>query len=500
MSEPLKGRHNGLGHELVRVGLWLTCLAMAFPIPAQANQPTGQAPEKRPPNVIFILADDLGWGDLSCYGNTTLRTPNLDRLAEGGTLFTHFYVNASVCSPSRCAFFTSQYPARHRIHGHYATLELNKARGMSDWLDPKVPNVAHLLHQAGYATAHIGKWHLGTGPQAPRIQDYGFDFAGTGESGGALIQKNDPHFRARSTTLFVDETLDFIRKNRAKPFYVQMWTLVPHATLNPTPEQMEPFARLSPQNIPHKSARTIYYASVTDLDRQVGRLLDELDKLGLAENTAVFFSSDNGPEDIHILNAGHSGVGSAGPFRGRKRSLYEGGVRVPFLVRWPGQVPAGRVENTAVVAAVDFLPTVCKLAGVVPPASHASDGEDVSDVLRGKARERARPLFWEWRFRIAGEPFHQSPILAIREGKWKLLFNPNRDRVELYDIPRDPTQLSNLAEKHPEVVERLAVQALAWQKTLPAGPVDPTAGKNDYPWPGTRQIVPAKKGKGKGKP
>ncbi|MEX0678798.1 MAG: sulfatase/phosphatase domain-containing protein [Pirellulales bacterium] len=209
-----------------------------------------------------------------------------------------------------------------------------------------------------------------------------------------------------------------------------------------------------------------------------------LEKLGLTEKTLILFSSDNGPEDIHVGNAGHSGIGSTGPFRGRKRSLYEGGVRVPGIVCWPGHVPGGRVENEAIVAGVDWLPTVCRLAGVELPGGHLLAGEDVGDVLLGKSRPRTRPLVWEWRFRIMGEPFHHSPLLSIRDGRWKLLLNPDRSRVELYDIPRDPTELSNQAEKHPEIVERLASQVLAWQKELPAGPLDAAAGKNDYPWPG----------------
>ncbi|HEV8130561.1 MAG TPA: sulfatase-like hydrolase/transferase [Acidobacteriota bacterium] len=468
--------------------LLLLCCAAVL-LGGKFQSVAGQA---RKPNIIFILADDLGWGDLSCYGNERLKTPNLDRMAQQGTLFTQFYVNAPVCSPSRCAFMTGQYPARHRIHGHYATPQQNTDRGMSQWLDPKVPNVASVLKSAGYRTAHIGKWHLSPGsgtpespdPAQPRIQDYGFDFVGTGEKGGAEVSKADPYFRARSTALFVDEALKFITESQGKPFYVNIWTLVPHATLNPTAEQMKPFERFSPQNLPHPGAETIYYASVADLDAQVGRLLGELEKLGLAENTLVLFSSDNGPEDIHIRNASHSGVGSAGPFRGRKRSLYEGGVRMPFIVRWPGKVPAGRVDETSVVAGVDFLPTLCKLTGVEIPAGHALDGEDMSDVLRGKPRARVKPLMWEWRFRIFGELFHRSPALAIREGDWKLLLNPDRSRVELYDIPRDPTQLNNLADKHPDVVARLSEKVLNWQKSLPLGPVEPSAGRNDYHWPG----------------
>ncbi len=437
-----------------------------------------------PPNVIFILADDLGWGDLSCYGHQRLKTPNLDKLASQGTLFTQFYVNGSVCSPSRCAFFTGQYPARHKIHGHYAEHNQNANRGMSNWLDPKVPNVASLLKSRGYATAHFGKWHLGHGPGAPSPTEYGFDEAKTMVSASPAWRERADTFWAKSTGLFVDEALRFIQANKDKPFYVNIWTLVPHATLNPTEEQMKPYEHFGPKGVPHKGAETIFYASVSDLDAQVGRLMGELEKMGLADNTLVVFSSDNGPEDIHISNAGHSGVGSAGPFRGRKRSLYEGGIRVPYIVRWPGHVPAGRIENDAVVAGVDFLPTVCKLAGVQPPASHALDGEDASDVLLGASRPRKTLLMWEWRFNIFGEPFHRSPVLAIREGDWKLLMNPDRSRVELYDIPRDPTQLNNLAEKKPEVVEQLAARVLAWQKTLPEGPIEPTAGKDDYPWPG----------------
>jgi len=452
---------------------------------AAAVVPSASAAEARKPNIIFILADDLGWGDLGCYGHPHIKSPNIDRLAKQATLFTQFYVNASVCSPSRCAFMTSHYPARHAIHGHYATHEQNEKRGMSDWLDPKVPNVASVLKAAGYATAHFGKWHLGAGPGAPEPGAYGIDDYRVLVGNGPKWDLPPAEFWPRSCTLIVDEAIRFMKTNQARPFYLNVWSLLPHATLNPTAEQMQPYARFAiGQGVPHKSAAQIYYASVTDLDTQVGRLLDELDKLDLANHTLVLFSSDNGPEDIHITNAGHSGIGSAGPFRGRKRSLYEGGVRTPFIARWPGHIPAGRVDNTSVVAGVDFLPTFCQLAGVPLPADLKSDGEDVSDVLLGQSRPRGTPLLWEWRFNIAGEPFHRSPTLAIRDGDWKLLLNPDRSRVELYDIPRDPTQLANLATAHPDIVERLAKKALAWQATLPKGPVEPAAGKANYPWPG----------------
>jgi hypothetical protein len=168
------------------------------------------APREGKPNVLFILADDLGWGDLSCYGHDRLRTPALDRLAQQGTLFTQFYVNGSVCSPSRCAFMTGQYPARHRIHGHYADHALNASRGMSDWLDPKVPNLAALLKSAGYATAHVGKWHLGNGPGALDPSEYGFDVAKTLVSNQRTWTEPADTFWPKSTALFVDEAIRFI--------------------------------------------------------------------------------------------------------------------------------------------------------------------------------------------------------------------------------------------------------------------------------------------------
>ena len=232
-----------------------------------------------------------------------------------------------------------------------------------------------------------------------------------------------------------------------------------------------------------KGALQIYYSAVTDADRQLGRLFDKLGELGLADNTIVIFTSDNGPEDIHVGNASHSGVGSAGPFRGRKRSLYEGGVRMPFLVRWPQKIPAGRVDDSTVMSGVDMLPTICALAGVQSPKDWKLDGVDMSGTLKGSPAHRAKPLMWDFRYGVAGDTLNRSPMLAIRDGDWKLLMNPDRSRVELYDIPHDSSELNNVADRHPDVVGKLSDALLKWFKSLPEGPIEPEAGKADYRWP-----------------
>jgi arylsulfatase A-like enzyme len=449
---------------------------------AMSGAAFGQSGRRRP-NVIFILADDLGWGDTGCYGSRAIRTPYIDRLASQGKLFTQFYANAPVCSPSRCGLLTGRFPGSFGLHSALEGTQ-NKLRGQPEFIDPSVFTVARALRGAGYATAHFGKWHLGQGPGAPSPGDYGFDEHSTTSSNDHSWDERAPFFRANSTELLVDETLRFIGRRRGDPFYVNLWALLPHATLNPTPEQMAPYERFGPgKEAPHKGAMQIYYATVTALDAGIGRLLSKLDDLGLADDTLIVLSSDNGPEDIHISNASHSGVGSTGPFRGRKRSLYEGGIRMPFIVRLPGRIADGSVDERSVVSGVDFLPTVAAMTGTPLPAGLSLDGEDRSAVLLGGPAARSRPLYWEWRLAVVGDLVNQSPRLAARAGDWKLLMNPDRSRVELYDIPRDSLELNNLAGAQPAVVDRLAKPLLAWQQSLPQGPVAPAAGRNNYPWP-----------------
>ncbi|HNT35832.1 MAG TPA: sulfatase-like hydrolase/transferase, partial [bacterium] len=373
------------------------------------------------PNFVFVFADDWGWGDLGCYGHPFVKTPNLDRMASEGILFSQFYVCSGVCSPSRAAAVTGLFPSRLAIHGHFANHQQNDARAMPDWLDPQLQTYMHLLRQSGYVIGHFGKWHLGSGLGAPEPFAYGIDEcrvnAGNGPQldfpsaygshrsmqgyhNGKEIPWPSKHIRWKSSQVIVDESLSFIERHQHRPFLVNVWLNDTHATLDPTPEQLEVYSDLFPEELQEKyvGAPAIYYAAVTDSDRHIGRLLDRLDQLGLRDNTVVIFSADNGPEDIVIRNASHSGVGSPGPFRGRKRSLYEGGIRTPFILRWPaGGARPDTVDDATSLCAVDLLPTFCQLAEVALPGGITLDGEDMSAAFRGTPVQRTKPLLWEWR-------------------------------------------------------------------------------------------------------
>lgn len=447
----------------------------------------------RPPNVIFILTDDQGWGDAKFAGHPYVKTPNLDRLAKEGTWLRQFYVAATVCSPSRATFMTGQVPARFGIHGHFADHAQNAARSMPNWLDPEVTTLPDLLKQAGYATAHFGKWHLGHGTGAPAPEAYGIDVSKTQNSSGTPLgdEGKEPYFRARSTALMVDETIKFARANKDKPFYVNLWTLVPHAALKPTPEQLAVYAELQPKaddpafgewtrkyyaNAKDlRSQMQVFCASLTDLDTQIGRLLDSLDELGLTNDTLIFFSSDNGPEDYRVGNAANAGVGSAGPLRARKRSMHEGGIRTFGLVRWPGKVPAGRVSDEP-WAFWDFLPTAVEVAGAKAPAELKTDGLSLVSFLQGGPAPKRDYYYWE---------LHEGPSLqAARWGDWKAVRNGPQAKVEIYDLKTDSAEGNDLAASRPELVEK----ALAIFK-------DAHVDDPNWPMRGPNAAKKAKKGK-----
>ena len=433
------------------------------------------------PNIIFVFVDDLGWGDLACYGNLFCQTPNLDRMADNGILFEQFYVNAPLCSPSRAAVLTGRFPARSGIH-YWMDPGHNRLYGMPDFLDLEAATIPRLLQQGGYRTAHFGKWHVGENPQAP-VAAYGFDevdyvWQGVGPNPG--VPADDPH----GTERLVDRTIRFMHDCLADgaPFYVNLWPRDVHAALRPTEESLARYAHLMSGGT-YRTAMQIYYAAVTEMDIQLGRLLSAIDAIpGLARNTLVIFSSDNGPEDIYIAHAGHHAAGLPGPFRGRKRSLYEGGIRMPFIARWPDRIAPGVVDRSSVIGAVDLLPTFCALAGIGLPPDFTPDGEDVSrTLLFDEPHVRKKSLCWEWRFDGVGPCINRSPMLAIRSGPWKLLLNPDGSRIELYDIPRQPMELHSQADRHPAIVRNLTDEVLQWQASLPKGPASDRPGSDQYP-------------------
>lgn len=430
------------------------------------------APDGPRPNILFIFADDWGWGDLSCHGHPYIKTPNLDRLAAEGVDFQQFNVLSPVCSPSRVAAITGRFPARYSIREALEAAPAgNREKGQCDWLDPKAVTTARLLKQAGYATGHFGKWHLGQGDEAPLPEAYGYDEYATWT--GPRRETNEKDFHG-----VFDKTIAFIRAHKDRPFYVDLWMHETHAPQVPTDESMKQYAHLDEQHRP-------YAAATADGDKGVGRVLAVLKELGLEERTLVIFSSDNGPERTgqekqKELRGGYGtyySTGSTGGLRGRKRSLYEGGVRVPFIVRWPGHAPPGIRNDRTSIAAVDLLPTLCAAAGVSLPADFTPDGENLLAAFTGWPVARTRPIFWEWGG-FNAEP-DWWPRLALRDGDWKLVMDNDGKRVELHQLLNDRAEAGDSAKEHPEIVARLTKLALEWKATLPKQPDPACVTKGD---------------------
>lgn len=453
---------------------WLWLIALPIMLGAWGSQVV--AAEPKLPNIIFLLADDLGYGDLACQGHPYARTPHLDQLAKQGTRFEQFYVTGITCCPSRTGFMTSWHPARF-------------ANYPADYGFGARVTITQLLKQRGYTTAHFGKWHIG--PETDK-GTYGIDEIGAGD-----LPKSRKRDAANSATQgrdskIYDAAIRFLEAHRDEPFYLNVWGHITHFPVNPAPALVEPFQDLRVQESDFGPelqtkfdqvrelkqdvdvAMRNYLADVSSLDHDVGRLLSKLDELGLADNTIVVFSSDHGPAPVKSNSDKQSDgakesrdelksnmLGSSGPFRGGKHTMLEGGVRVPFIVRWPGHVPAGRVDQQSVLSAFDWLPTLCRLTSTKCDPSQL-DGQDASSALLGKASlVRNKPLFW--RTSSQGAP------IGIRDGKWKAYF-PSRKRgeIELYDVVSDPGESKNLASQQPAVVEKLQLLVTQWSAALPA--------------------------------
>ena len=406
------------------------------------------------PNFLIIFTDDQGYGDLSCFGSETIRTPRIDKLAEQGTRFTSFYAQV-VCGPSRSALLTGRYPVRS-----------------GGWSMPASEvTIGELLQKAGYTTACIGKWDVSNRAPIPERMPnaQGFDYfrgtLGANDNGRVVLYENNeqgPRIddMATLTRSHTDTAIEFLKANRDKPFLLYLAHNMVHSIIDASPE------------FKGKSKGGLYSDTVEEIDFHTGRLLDSLDELGLSEKTIVIFTTDNGPwnnmqEGLRKRHHGAIAWGSSGPLREGKGSTYEGGLRVPCVVRWPGHVPAGRVSD-APFATIDFLPTFATLGGYDVPGDRIIDGVDQTKLLLGG--EGAREDYFY---------FCKNEMHGVRKGKWKLIL-PDRKmfygyvddrgsgKVELYDLSTDIGEKNNVAGEHPEVVREMLEysKTFSWPETL----------------------------------
>jgi len=434
-----------------------------------------QAHGQERPNIVFIFADDWGWGDLGCHGHPYVKTPNIDRLAEEGTDFYRFTVASGVCSPSRTAVMTGHFPARYNIDGHFAWVPSNAKRNMPDWLSTGAPLLPRLLQQSGYATAHYGKWHLANNmiPDSPLPSEYGYDEYGAFNCAGEQIPVHEDS----------EQAVAFIEKSHGakKPFFINLWLHEPHTPFHTVPKYEWRFREM--ESDPDR----IYASVLSHADDRVGEVLDALDRLGIAEDTLVIFSSDNGPArasrptELGLMYDTATGAGwniaaAKGITTGRKgykSALFQGGINVPFIARWPGQVAAGKIDNRSLMSAVDLLPTFCEIAGVELPSGYRPDGVSQVSALKGNGSSvREKPLFWKmasaWPM-PENRPYHWVSY-AIMDQKWKLMANRDMSYFELYDIVGDPLEKFDRAKSRPEVAKQLLGKLEDWKATLPEEP------------------------------
>lgn len=434
-------------------------LALAFPLYLTVSVSL-LAEQEKAPNIVLIFADDLGYGDLGCYGHPYARTPHLDQLASEGAMFMQHYVTGVTCNPSRTGLMTGIHPARYQKYA-------------ADFGFQGRETITSLLKKRGYATGHFGKWHIGPRSEA---QDgiYGIDRVHV--IGGT---KQDPE--GRDAGLF-RAAIEFIKEHKDQPFYINIWGHSTHFPVNVVKPLDAEFSSVQvnrsdfSETMQHKFDECIeiggdldlsmhqYLGDVYSIDINVGHVLAALDELGLRENTIVVFSSDHGPAPV-ILAQGHrkysnNMLGYAGIYRGGKHSQLEGGTRVPMIIRWPGKIQAGHVNDQSATSFIDWVPTLAAIAGIHDIPDDL-DGEDISDIWLGAVRERKSPLFWKASAR------NSTPSMLY--GDWKLHFPVRKksDGPQLYNLSKDPAEKDNLAEEKPELLSELTAKIKAWQAELP---------------------------------
>lgn len=404
----------------------------------------------RKPNVIIIFTDDQGTVDMNCYGAKDLVTPNMDGIAKRGVRFTQFYSAAPVCSPSRVGLLTGRTPQHGGLNGN---VPLDSVGMPSQQI-----TIAEKMKKAGYATAHIGKWHLGhhkeTIPNAQGfdhsfghlvgcIDNYSHFFYWSGPNKHDLWRNGKEVFHNGEffPDLMVKEAGEFIDKNQDQPFFIYFALNTPHYPYQGSPKWLEYY-----RDLPYP--RNLYAAFLSTTDDRIGALLSKIENTGLTNDTIIIFQSDHGAsEEVRA----HKGGGSAGPHRGAKFSLYEGGIRVPAIISWPGNLPQNEVRNQ-IATGCDWFPTIMDLCKI-PAAEHKIDGKSLLPVINSKNASSPHKIF-HWK---------SGKSVAIREGKWKLVMSGKK--AELFDLPNDLGESRNLIKEHPKTVEKLREQsAIYWQK------------------------------------
>jgi arylsulfatase A-like enzyme len=478
MVTRVRAFRHGMLFKRLRTSLMLLTLLSCFAfLGANASAQTEKT------NFIVILIDDMGWSDLSCFGNTQVETKNIDQLANEGIRFKNFYVNAPICSPSRAALITGQYPFRWRISSYLSNRQENLKRGVANWLEPTAPSVAKIFKGAGYATGHFGKWHLGGQRdvgEAPLIAEYGFDasltnFEGLGPRLLPLLDAFDgkppkEHAlgsdklgkgpiiwtkREEITAGYVKRAIEFIEESQrsGRPFYINLWPDDVHSPFFP-PEGLRGDG----------DKRQLYHGVLKSMDEQLGQLFRFVrSSPSLRENTLIVLCSDNGPE---------AGAGSALPLRGHKTNLYEGGIRSPLIVWGDAFIEnhkRGMVNEGSYFCAMDLVPSLVGIAGIRLSPDNGMDGEDLATTLLGLSRNsRSSPIYWRRPPDRPGTKEENYPDLAMRDGKWKFLMEYDGSKPQLYDLSVDISEADNVAGSHLELVEKYTALLHEWNAKMPS--------------------------------